>query len=310
MKIYVAGHGGMVGSSLCRSLKKKGYSDVIVRSREQLNLCEQQAVNNFIKSEKPEYIFIAAAKVGGIYANNKFRADFIYQNIIIAANLIHAAAEFDVERVMFFGSSCIYPRDCKQPMDEQDLLTGALEYTNEPYAIAKIAGIKLCESYNSQYGTKFVSVIPNNLFGPNDNYDPLSSHVIPAFIVKAHEAKTLGLEEFAVWGSGSPKREFLYVDDLADACVELMKSNVDEGLYNIGTGEDVSIKDLAQIVADVVGFEGRITFDTSKPDGMPRKLMNSAKIKKTGWTPKVNLYDGIRLAYQDYLNNRARRIIR
>ena len=305
MKIYVAGHGGMVGSSLCRSLKKKGYSDVIVRSREQLNLCEQQAVNKFIKSEKPEYIFIAAAKVGGIYANNKFRADFIYQNIIIAANLIHAAAEFGVERVMFFGSSCIYPRDCKQPMDEQDLLTGALEYTNEPYAIAKIAGIKLCESYNSQYGTKFVSVIPNNLFGPNDNYDPLSSHVISAFIVKAHEAKTLGLEEFAVWGSGSPKREFLYVDDLADACVELMKSNVDEGLYNIGTGEDVSIKDLAQIVADVVGFEGRITFDTSKPDGMPRKLMNSAKIKKTGWTPKVNLYDGIRLAYQDYLNNKA-----
>ena len=243
--------------------------------------------------------------MGGIYANNKFRADFIYQNIIIAANLIHAAAEFGVERVMFFGSSCIYPRDCKQPMDEQDLLTGALEYTNEPYAIAKIAGIKLCESYNSQYGTKFVSVIPNNLFGPNDNYDPLSSHVIPAFIVKAHEAKTLGLEEFPVWGSGSPKREFLYVDDLADACVELMKSNVDEGLYNIGTGEDVSIKDLAQIVADVVGFEGRITFDTSKPDGMPRKLMNSAKIKKTGWTPKVNLYDGIRLAYQDYLNNKA-----
>lgn len=308
MKIFIAGHCGMVGSSIHRALEQKCYNNLITRTRQQLDLCNQKDVDEFIASEKPEYIFVAAARVGGIHANNTYRADFIYENLMIEANLINAAARHGVGRLMFLGSSCIYPRNCPQPMKEEHLLTGTLEHTNEPYAVAKIAGIKLCESYNAQYGTKFVSVMPTNLFGPNDNYDLMNSHVIPALICKTHEAKISGSDEIIVWGTGSPKREFLYVDDLADACVELMERNVDEGVFNVGTGDDVTIKELISMIADVVGFEGKIVFDTSKPDGTPRKLLDVSKIKEIGWSPKIDLRDGIKMAYQDYLENQMKQI--
>jgi len=297
VKIYVAGHRGMVGSAILRNLQAKGYSNILIRSHTELDLLDQQAVFAFLKQEKPDYIFIAAAKVGGIHANNTYRADFIYQNLVIETNLIHGAHLADVQRLCFLGSSCIYPRDCLQPIKEEYLLTGPLEPTNEPYAIAKIAGIKLCESYNKQYGRQFVSAMPTNLYGPNDNYDLANSHVLPALLRKAHEAKLRGDNDLVIWGTGTPKREFLYVDDMADACVFLMENNINEGLFNVGTGTDVTIRELAETVMEVVEFKGGIVFDNTKPDGTPRKLLDVSRMKALGWQAKINLLHGIRLAY-------------
>ncbi len=297
-KIFVAGHRGMVGSALVRRLQAGGYANVLTASRAELDLLDQRAVQEYLAREKPDYVFIAAAKVGGIQANNLHRADFIYQNLVIEANLVHGAHLAGVQRLMFLGSSCIYPRDCPQPIREEYLLTGPLEATNEPYAIAKIAGIKLCESYNRQYGRQYVSAMPTNLYGPNDNYDLASSHVLPALIRKAHEAKLRGDTEYVVWGSGTPRREFLYVDDLADACVHLMERGWDGELVNIGTGEDVTIRELAETVMRVVGFEGRIVFDATKPDGTPRKLLDVSRLAALGWRARTRLEEGIRLAYE------------
>ena len=297
-KIFVTGHRGMVGSALVRRLQAGGYTNILTRSRTELDLLDQRAVQAFLAEEKPDYIFIAAARVGGIQANNIHRADFIYQNLMIEANLIHGAHLAGVQRLMFLGSSCIYPRDCAQPIREDALLTGPLEPTNEPYAIAKIAGIKLAESYNRQHGRQYISVMPTNLYGPNDNYDLANSHVLPALLRKAHEAKLRGDAEYMVWGTGRPMREFLYVDDLADACVHLMAQGYDGPLVNIGTGTDVTIRELAETVMQVVGFEGRIVFDDSKPDGTPRKLLDVSRLAGLGWTAKTALRDGIRLAYE------------
>ncbi|WP_298231544.1 GDP-L-fucose synthase [uncultured Azohydromonas sp.] len=297
-KIFVAGHRGMVGSALVRRLQAGGYANVLTASRAELDLLDQRAVHEYLAREKPDYLFIAAAKVGGIQANNLQRADFIYQNLVIEANLIHGAHLAGVQRLMFLGSSCIYPRDCPQPIREEYLLTGPLEPTNEPYAIAKIAGIKLCESYNRQHGRQYVSVMPTNLYGPNDNYDLANSHVLPALLRKAHEAKLRGDTEYVVWGSGTPRREFLYVDDLADACVHLMERGWDGELVNIGTGQDVTIRELAETVMRVVGFEGRIVFDATKPDGTPRKLLDVSRLAALGWRARTPLEDGIRLAYE------------
>ena len=300
-KIYISGHNGMVGSALVRSLKAKGYTNLITRSRSELDLLNQVAVHAFLQHEKPEYVFLAAAKVGGIQANNTYRADFIYENLMVEANLIHGAHLAGVNRLCFLGSSCIYPRDCPQPIKEEYLLTGPLEPTNEPYAIAKIAGIKLCESYNRQHGTQYVSVMPTNLFGPNDNYDLNNSHVLPALIRKAHEAKLRGDASYVVWGSGKPMREFLYVDDMADACAFLMENDIGEGIYNVGTGQDVTIRELAEAVMSVVGFQGEIVFDASKPDGTPRKLLNVDRMRALGWAAQTGLRDGIAKAYADFL---------
>jgi GDP-L-fucose synthase len=296
-KIYIAGHRGMVGSALVRRLTAGGYTNLVSRTHAELDLLDQRAVTEFIAAERPDYAFIAAAKVGGIQANNLYRADFIYQNLMIAANLIHAAHLAGVQRLMLLGSSCIYPRDCPQPIREDYLLTGPLEPTNEPYAIAKIAGIKLCESYNRQHGRQYVGAMPTNLYGPNDNYDLATSHVLPALLRKAHEAKARGDAEYVVWGSGTPRREFLYVDDLADACVHLMERGFEAALINIGTGEDVTIRELAETVMQVVGFEGRIVFDASKPDGTPRKLLDVSRLADLGWRWKTPLREGIRQAY-------------
>jgi GDP-L-fucose synthase len=300
--IFVAGHRGMVGSAIVRKLKDKGYKSILTATRDQLDLLDQQAVESYINEHKPDYIYLAAAKVGGIHANNTLRGQFIYENMMIESNIIHAAWKSGVKRLLFLGSSCIYPRDCPQPIQEDYLLTGPLEQTNEPYAIAKIAGIKLCESYNRQYGTEYVSVMPTNLYGPNDNYDLESSHVLPALIRKAHEAKERGDKELVVWGSGKPMREFLYVDDMADACVFLMESTVKDGLFNIGTGQDITIRDLAETIMDVVGFDGEIVFDASKPDGTPRKLLNVDKMKQLGWSAKTALREGISASYSDFLS--------
>jgi len=300
-KIYVAGHRGMVGSALVRRLESGGYSNLIVRTHLELDLTNQADVKRFFETEKPDYVFIAAARVGGIHANNTYRAEFIYQNLMIEANIIHSAWSLGVERLLFLGSSCIYPRDCPQPMKEEYLLTGTLEQTNEPYAIAKIAGIKLCESYNRQYGTQYVSVMPTNLYGPNDNYDLENSHVLPALIRKAHEAKQRGDKELVVWGTGQPKREFLYVDDMADACVFVMEANVTDTIINIGVGEDTSIHALAELVMNVVGFKGDVVFDGSKPDGTSQKLLNIDRMKELGWQAKVSLQDGVAMAYTDFL---------
>ena len=297
-KIFITGHRGMVGSALVRRLQAGGYTNILTRSRTELDLLDQRAVQAFLAEEKPDYIFIAAARVGGIQANNIHRADFIYQNLMIEANLIHGAHLAGVQRLMFLGSSCIYPRDCAQPIREDALLTGPLEPTNEPYAIAKIAGIKLAESYNRQHGRQYISVMPTNLYGPNDNYDLANSHVLPALLRKAHEARQRGDAEYVVWGTGRPMREFLYVDDLADACVFLMEQGYDGPLVNIGTGTDVTIRELAETVMQVVGFEGRIVFDDSKPDGTPRKLLDVSRLAGLGWTAKTALRDGIRLAYE------------
>ncbi len=304
-KIFVAGHRGMVGSAIVRRLQAAGYTQVITRSRSELDLLNQQAVLDFLQSEKPDYIYIAAAKVGGIQANNIYRADFIYQNLMIEANLIHGAHVAGVQKLMFLGSSCIYPKMAPQPMSEDALLTGLLEPTNEPYAIAKIAGIKLCEAYNSQYQRQYVSVMPTNLYGPNDNYDLNNSHVLPALIRKAHEARQRGDEALVVWGTGTPMREFLYADDLADACVYLMEQDYNGPLVNIGTGTDVTIRELAETVLKVVGFNGQLTFDSSKPDGTPRKLMNVSRLTALGWQARTSLTDGIALAYKDFLNRYA-----
>lgn len=304
-KIYVAGHRGMVGSALVRNLQSKGYTNIVTRTRSELDLLDQKAVHAFLKKEQPAYVFLAAAKVGGIYANNTYRADFIYENLVVEANIIHGAHLAGIGRLCFLGSSCIYPRDCPQPIKEEYLLTGPLEQTNEPYAIAKIAGIKLCESYNRQYGTQYVSVMPTNLYGPNDSYDLNNSHVLPALIRKAHEAKVRGDKELVVWGSGKPMREFLYVDDMADACVFLMESDISEGLFNVGAGEDVTIRELAETVMSVVGFKGEIVFDADKPDGTPRKLLNVDRMRELGWQAQTTLRDGIAKAYADFLTNAA-----
>lgn len=303
-KIFVAGHKGMVGSAIVRNLQAKGYTNVLIQSRQELDLLDQKAVLTYLKTEQPEYIFIAAAKVGGIQANNVYRADFIYQNLMIEANLIHGAHEANIQRLCFLGSSCIYPRDCPQPIKEEYLLTGPLEQTNEPYAIAKIAGIKLCESFNRQYNRQYISVMPTNLYGPNDNYDLNNSHVLPALIRKAHEAKLNNEPTLTVWGTGTPRREFLYVDDLAEACVFLMETGYDGPLLNVGTGEDVTIKELAETVKEIVGFKGELVFDTSKPDGTPRKLLDVSKLKALGWMPKASLRGGIKRAYKDYLESK------
>jgi GDP-L-fucose synthase len=297
-KIFVAGHRGMVGSALLRRLQSGGYTRILTAGRSELDLLDQRAVHEFLVRERPDYIFIAAAKVGGIQANNLQRADFIYQNLIIEANLIHGAHLAGMPRLMFLGSSCIYPRDCAQPIKEEYLLTGPLEQTNEPYAIAKIAGIKLAESYNRQYGRQYVSVMPTNLYGSNDNYDLANSHVLPALLRKAHEARVRNDKEYVVWGSGTPRREFLYVDDLADACVHLMERGYDGELVNVGTGEDVTIRELAEMVMQTVGFEGRIVFDASKPDGTPRKLLDVSRLAGLGWRARISLREGLRLAYE------------
>ena len=299
-RIFVAGHRGMVGSAIARRLLGKGFENVVTRTRAELDLLDPHAVNAFLAAEKPDYIFIAAAKVGGIQANNQLRADFIYQNLMIEANLIHGAHVNGVQRLMLLGSSCIYPRDCPQPIREDYLLTGPLEPTNEPYAIAKIAGIKLCESYNRQYERQYICAMPTNLYGPNDNYDLATSHVLPALIRKAHEARERGDAEYVVWGSGTPRREFLYVDDLADACVHLMEQGYDGPLVNIGTGEDVTIRELAETVMAVVGFNGRIVFDSSKPDGTPRKLLDVSRLAALGWRARTALREGVLRAYADF----------
>lgn len=299
-RIFVAGHRGMVGSSLVRRLRAGGWEHLLTPERRELDLLEQRAVFDYLARERPDHLFIAAAKVGGIQANNIYRAEFLYQNLMIEANLIHGAHQAGVQHLLFLGSSCIYPRDCPQPIKEDYLLTGPLEQTNEPYAIAKIAGIKLCESYNRQYGRQYVSVMPTNLYGPNDNYDLNNSHVLPALIRKAHEAKLRGDEEYVVWGTGTPRREFLYVDDLADACVFLMEQGYDGPLVNVGTGDDVTIRELASIVMKVVGFSGTIVFDSSKPDGTPRKLLDVGRLKALGWQARTDLREGIRLAYEDF----------
>ncbi|MFH1818264.1 GDP-L-fucose synthase [Thiobacillus sp.] len=300
-KIYVAGHRGLVGSAIKRRLEKGGYTNVIGRTHKELDLLNQQATNKFFDQERPEYIFLAAAKVGGINANNTYPADFIYQNLQVQNNVIHAAYQCGAKWMCFLGSSCIYPRECAQPIKEDYLLTGPLEPTNEPYAVAKIMGIELCNLYNSGLGTRFVSVMPTNLYGPNDNYDLANSHVLPALIRKAHEAKQKGDSEYAVWGTGNPMREFLYVDDMADACVFLMENNINEGIFNIGSGQDVTIRELAETVMEVVGFKGKIIFDSSKPDGTPRKLLDVSRMAGLGWKAKTSLREGIDLTYQDFL---------
>ncbi|WP_269465817.1 GDP-L-fucose synthase family protein [Azoarcus olearius] len=300
-RIYVAGHRGMVGSAIERHLVAAGYSNVLARSHDELDLTNQADVFAFLREERPDFIFLAAGRVGGIHANNTYRADFIYRNLMIEANVIHGAWLAGVRRLLFIGSSCIYPRQCPQPIHEDYLLSGPLEKTNEPYALAKIAGVKLCESYNAQYGTSYFSVMATNLYGPNDNYDPDNSHVLPSLIRKAHDAKVTGSHELVVWGSGAPRREFLYVDDMADACVFLMERGLGDGLVNVGTGADLTIRELAEMVMDVVGFEGAIRFDSAKPDGTPRKLLNVDRMTEMGWQAKTGLREGIAKAYQDYL---------
>ena len=293
----------MVGSAIYRKLVKEGYTNLITRTSKELDLRDQRAVFEFFQQERPEYVFLAAAKVGGIVANNTYRADFLYENLEIQNNIIHQSYKHDVKKLMFLGSSCIYPKLAPQPLKEEYLLTGLLEETNEPYAIAKIAGIKMCDAYRAQYGCNFISVMPTNLYGYNDNYHPQNSHVLPALIRKFHEAKVNGTPEVVIWGSGSPMREFLFADDLADACYFLMENYNEPNLINIGTGEDLTIKDLALLVKKVTGFEGELTFDSSKPDGTPRKLMDVSKLHNLGWKHEVELEQGIELAYQDFLKN-------
>ena len=300
-RIYVAGHNGMVGSAIVRLLKKEGYQNIIVRASRELDLMDQVAVDEFFTKEKPTHVFLAAAKVGGILANNTYRAEFLYNNLMIAANVIHAAHVHQVEKLLNLGSSCIYPKLADQPLKEDYLLTGTLEQTNEPYAIAKIAAIKLCESYRDQYGCNFISAMPTNLYGPNDNYDLETSHVLPALIKKFYLAKKNNLPSVEIWGTGSPLREFLYVDDLAEACLHLMLNYNEKLFVNVGSGKDISIKDLALTVKDIVGFEGELTFDTSKPDGTPRKLMDVSRLAESGWTYSTELSEGIKLAYEDAL---------
>ena len=297
----MAGHNGMVGSAIVRKLEKEGFQNIIKKSSKDLDLRNQLAVADFFEKEKPEYVFLAAAKVGGIIANNTYRADFLLENLQIQNNVIHQSYLKNVKKLMFLGSSCIYPKLAPQPLKEEYLLTGPLEETNEPYAIAKITGIKMCDAYRAQYGCNYISVMPTNLYGYNDNYHPQNSHVLPALIRKFHEAKVNGEKTVSIWGSGSPMREFLFADDLADACFYLMQNYNESNLINVGTGEDLTIKDLAILIKEIIGFEGDLIFDTSKPDGTPRKLMDVSKLHNKGWKHKINLKEGIALAYQDFL---------
>ena len=301
-KIYVAGHRGMVGSSIVRNLKSKGYTNIITRTSSELNLLRQKDVEDFFESEKPDYVFMAAAKVGGIHANNTYRGEFIYNNLMIESNVIHSSHVSGVKKLLFLGSSCIYPKMAPQPLKEEYLLTSSLEPTNEPYAISKIAGIKLCESYYRQYGDCFISAMPTNLYGPNDNYDLENSHVLPALIRKFHEAKINNSPTVEVWGTGSVFREFLHVDDLAEACVHLMKTYSENEIVNIGTGIDISIKDLTKIISKVVGYDGEIIWNTSKPDGTLRKLLDVSRVNSLGWSYKIKLEDGIKSVYNEYSN--------
>lgn len=298
-KIYVAGHRGMVGSAIVRFLQNAGYKNIVVRTSSELDLRDQKKVNDFFEQEKPNYVFLAAAKVGGIHANNTYRAEFLYDNLQLQNNVIHAAYKNKVDKLLFLGSSCIYPKMAPQPLKEDALLTGLLEPTNEPYAIAKISGIKMCEAYRDQYGCNFISAMPTNLYGPNDNYDLNNSHVLPALLRKFHEAKTANDPQVVVWGTGSPLREFLHVDDLAEACVYLMKNYNEKSFVNIGSGIDLSIKELALMIKDIVGFKGELIFDTTKPDGTPRKLMDVNKLKSLGWSYKIQLKDGIQKVYEE-----------
>lgn len=310
-KIYVAGHRGLVGSALMRQLYARGYTNLITRSHTELDLTDQLAVKAFFAEQKPEYVLLAAAKVGGIHANNTYPAQFIHQNLAIQTNVIHESWRNDVKRLLFLGSSCIYPKDCPQPIKEDDLLTGELEPTNRPYALAKIAGLEMCWSYNRQYGSRYITVMPTNLYGPNDNYDLNTSHVLPALIRKMHEAKVTKAKEVVVWGTGTPKREFLYSDDMADACLYLLEqpeekvqdlfSDVQPPLVNVGCGEDLTIKELAELIKDIVGFTGELTFDTSKPDGTMRKLLDVSKLSNMGWQATTSLRNGIAISYQSYL---------
>jgi GDP-L-fucose synthase len=300
-KIYIAGHTGMVGSAIMRKLVKEGYTNILTSTSSKLDLRNQQLVSDFFEQERPEYVFMAAAKVGGIVANNTYRAEFLFDNLQIQNNIIHSSYINGVKKLMFLGSSCIYPKLAPQPLKEEYLLTGVLEETNEPYAIAKIAGIKMCDAYRAQYGCNYISVMPTNLYGYNDNYHPENSHVLPALIRKFHEAKVDDAPSVTIWGTGLPKREFLFADDLAEACYYLMQNYNEAGLINIGTGEDLSIKELAQLVKKIVGYNGEIDFDTSRPDGTPRKLMDVTKLQASGWKHKVNLPEGVLLAYNDYL---------
>ncbi len=305
-KIYVAGHRGMVGSAIVRELKRQGYTNIITRTHKELDLINQQAVNDFFAAEKPEYVFLAAAKVGGIIANQNHLADFMYDNMMLEMNVINAAWRNGCKKLEFLGSSCIYPRLAPQPMPESCLLTSSLEQTNEAYALAKISGLKYCEYLNRQYDTDYISVMPTNLYGPNDNYHPEHSHVLPALIRRFHEAKEAGLEEVTCWGDGSPLREFLYVDDLASLCVFLMNNYSGSETVNAGTGKELTIKELTEMVAEIVGYKGRILWDTTRPNGTPRKLLDVSKATKLGWTYKTELPDGIRLAYDDFLHNPMR----
>lgn len=299
-KIYIAGHRGMVGSAIHRQLTATGYTNIVTRTSKELDLRNQQQVADFFAEEKPEYVFLAAAKVGGIMANNTKRAEFLYENLMIQSNVIHHAYINNVQKLMFLGSSCIYPKLAQQPLKEEYLLTGELEHTNEPYAIAKIAGIKMCDAYRAQYGCNFISVMPTNLYGPNDNYDLQNSHVLPALIRKFHEARINDAPFVELWGTGSPRREFLHADDLANACVFLMKNYNEPGLVNIGTGEDLPILELAKLIQRIVGYNGELKFDTSKPDGTPRKLMDVSKLNALGWKAGIGLEEGIRSVYEEY----------
>ena len=298
-KIYIAGHRGMVGSAIERLLKKEGYANLITRTSKELDLRNQQAVNDFFATEKPTYVFMSAAKVGGILANNIYRAEFIYDNLMIELNVVHAAHQHQVKKMLFLGSSCIYPKMAPQPIKEEYLLTGVLEQTNEPYAIAKIAGIKLCESYRRQYGANFISVMPTNLYGPNDNYEPESSHLFASFIRKFTLAKRNGDKVIEIWGDGSPKREFLHVDDMADACYFLMQNYGGEEIFNIGTGTDVSVLELANLMKEITGFDGEFKFDATKPNGTPRKLLDVSKLEAVGWKSKISLKEGIQLIFDE-----------
>ncbi|MBC2695731.1 MAG: GDP-L-fucose synthase [Desulfobacteraceae bacterium] len=302
-KIYVAGHRGLVGSAIIRKLKAEGYKNLITHTHAELDITRQEKVEEFFHEERPDYVFLAAARVGGIYANNTYPAEFIYSNLTIQTNVIHASYLFEVKKMLFLGSSCIYPKNCPQPMKEEYLLSGPLEPTNEPYAVAKIAGIKMCQAYNRQYGTNFFCVMPTNLYGPNDNFDLKTSHVLPAFIRKFHEAKIEGLSEVEIWGTGSPWREFLHVDDLADACLFLMKKYSKSKIINIGTGKDLTIKELAEMIARIVGFEGRLVFNSNKPDGMQKKLLDVSVLHSSGWKARIGLEQGITETYKWYAEN-------
>lgn len=300
-KIYVAGHRGLVGSAIVRGLKAKGYTNIIGKTHAELDLMDNVAVEEFFKTEKPEYVFLAAAKVGGIYANATYPADFIFQNLQIQQNVIGNAFKYNVKKLMFLGSSCIYPKMCPQPIKEEYLLSGYLEETNEAYALAKISGLKMCQFFNKQYGTNYISVMPTNLYGPYDNFSGINSHVMPALIRRFHEAKVNNAPEVVVWGSGTPLREFLYSEDMADACIYLMETYEGNDFFNIGTGKEITIKGLAELIKEVVGYEGKIVWDSTKPDGTPRKLLDVSRLEKAGWRYKVELEDGVKMAYQWFL---------